>query len=134
MTVLSAPPCDTGSVRDTFKWKKKPHPKRQLIGSPASEETQRQNKGKLHFSGWVIASKVTSAAAAANRTLSLKIKPPAVPLGQPVSSKKLWFCRTFAVQKLAQKNGASGRSPKTPLFTQYRRWDSNPHEVALTGF
>jgi hypothetical protein len=38
MTVLSAPPCDAGSVRDTFKWKKKPQPKRQLIGSQASEK------------------------------------------------------------------------------------------------
>jgi len=44
---------------------------------------------------------VASAAAAANRTLSLKIKLPLLSFGQPVSSKKLWFCRTFAVQKLA---------------------------------
>ena len=64
------------------------------------EETQRQNKGKLHFRDWGISSKGTSGAAAANRNLSLKIKLPVLSLGQP-ASKKLWFCRTFAVQKLA---------------------------------
>ncbi|QDS98169.1 hypothetical protein HG15A2_14420 [Adhaeretor mobilis] len=47
-------------------------------------------------------------------------------------------CATYAPQSciggsvLALEKGQA--SAKTPCFTEYRRGDLNPHEVALTGF
>lgn len=78
-----------------------------------SEQSQRQNTGKLHFRDWGIVSKGTSGAAAANRDLSLKIKLTCCLLVS-VSAAKDEYSYFLRVNMIAQKNGASGRSPKTP--------------------
>ncbi len=53
-----------------------------------------------------------------------------------IFSDDIWpWCFTVVTQEFrATKKGLGANGPKSFTRNKYRRWDLNPHDLAITGF